>query len=124
MLEHAFVTDKRVLKLYPWCNDHAQVVVLPKSYPTTKLCRECGRYNDELGVGDKIFKCSCGVVEDRDVHAARNMVWLFDNIVQRGTVGTVGSPLNYKRVELESLVNKVLVEGNRVLVKKHEAPGL
>jgi transposase len=44
---------------------------------TSKQCGICGTLNDKLG-GSEIFKCcSCGVMADRDVHAARNILMRF-----------------------------------------------
>jgi transposase len=53
--------------------------VLSKWLPTTKLCTECGPTAD-LTVNDRMFVCPvCGHTEDRDIHAAKNMVWFFTN---------------------------------------------
>lgn len=57
-------------------------VVLNRFVPTTKLCRDCGFKNDSITIRDRKFVCSnCGVVCDRDIHAAENMVWLYENII-------------------------------------------
>ena len=78
-----------------------KTVVLDRSLPTTKLCSRCGRFHDEIELWDRTFSCSCGVNEDRDVHAAMNMVWFYENNVGVGRT-------NLKRVEMEALVNSVL----------------
>ena len=31
----------------------------------------------------RTYRCSCGIVEDRDVHAAKNMLWIYENLVGR-----------------------------------------
>jgi len=49
-------------------------IIISKWKPTTKLCMGCGELHDEIKLSDRIFKCSCGVVEDRDVHAAKNIL--------------------------------------------------
>lgn len=51
--------------------------VLSQWIPTTKMCTECGHIvNMELS--DREFVCPvCGKKEDRDVHAAKNMLWFF-----------------------------------------------
>ena len=55
-------------------------VVLSKWFPTTKLCTECGELVS-LKLNERTFVCPvCGDTEDRDVHAAKNMVWLYENI--------------------------------------------
>lgn len=86
---------KAKLKLKP------NVVILGKSVPTTKLCTKCGVFHDELKIWNRTFNCDCGVSEDRDIHAAKNMVWFYENKV--GVERT-----NFKRVEMEAIVSKVL----------------
>jgi putative transposase len=77
------------------------VAILSRFAPTTKLCRNCGRFHDEMTVADRIFECSCGVKEDRDVHAAQNMIWMYENNI--GMEHT-----NLKRSEVTRLVTKAL----------------
>jgi putative transposase len=43
-------------------------------YPSTKLCFDCGEIHNEMTLNDRIFKCSCGVEMDRDVHAALSIL--------------------------------------------------
>ncbi|MBQ3646409.1 MAG: transposase, partial [Synergistaceae bacterium] len=62
-----------------------RVVVLPKKVATTKTCPNCGRINKEITLSDRIFECQCGYKEDRDIHAAKNMIMLSKN-----TCGTQG----------------------------------
>jgi putative transposase len=50
-----------------------RVQLLSEAY-TSKTCGRCGVLNQKLG-GNKTFRCaSCGLVADRDVHAARNIL--------------------------------------------------
>ena len=58
-----------------------QVFCLSRWIPTTKFCSACGRTHDELTLFDRTFKCDCGVKADRDIHAAQNMIWFYDNII-------------------------------------------
>lgn len=53
-----------------------QVIVLPKSEPTTKYCPNCKKVNRKITLSDRIYQCVCGYVEDRDIHAAKNMILL------------------------------------------------
>lgn len=74
-------------------------VVLNKYYPTSKLCVKCGNYNDNLKLKDRIFICPvCGYTADRDVHAANNMLWIYDNIVAMGHS-------EVKRMELQKIIS-------------------
>lgn len=51
--------------------------VLSKWIPTTRMCTECG-CKVSMSVSDREFVCpECGCCEDRDVHAAKNMLWFF-----------------------------------------------
>ena len=88
-------------------------VVLGKTVPTTKLCTKCGVWHDELKVWDRTFKCDCGVEMDRDIHAAQNMVWFYENHV--GVERT-----KVKRLEMKALVDLAIAKENQLLSKKDE----
>ena len=93
------------------------VVVLDKFIPTTKVCVECGCYHDEMRVWDRTFKCDCGVEMDRDVHAAMNMVWFYEN-----NVGVEHTKL--KRVEMQEMILDAIRHSNHCAPLKHEAATL
>ena len=61
-----------------------RVIVLSKSMPTTKYCPKCGNLKKDIKLSDRVYKCECGYHEDRDIHAARNMILLSN----RSTCGT------------------------------------
>lgn len=48
--------------------------MLPRNAPTTKLCTACGTIHRNMTLAIRMFTCECGVIEDRDVHAAQNMI--------------------------------------------------
>ena len=77
------------------------VVVLGKTIPTTKLCTKCGKIHDEIRVWNRTFKCDCGVEVDRDVHAAQNMIWFYENNIDVERT-------KFKQVEIEALVDATL----------------
>jgi transposase len=54
--------------------------------PTTKACTNCGEIHNELTLADRIFKCDCGIEEDRDIHAAKN-VKIFGSRQRTGCLG-------------------------------------
>lgn len=81
--------------------DREDVAVLCRSLPTTKLCTGCGKLND-MPLDMRIYACACGIPEqDRDVHAARNMVWLYEHNVGVGRT-------EMKRGEIRETVEKAL----------------
>ena len=49
------------------------VIVLDKFIPTTKWCPYCHKMN-ELNLNDRTYRCECGYSQDRDIHAAQNML--------------------------------------------------
>ena len=67
---------------------HERVVVLPKNIATTKTCPKCGKINKDITLSDRIFECQCGYKEDRDIHAAKNMILL--SKINKNTCGTQG----------------------------------
>jgi putative transposase len=40
---------------------------------TSKTCSNCGKVNKDLKLSDRVYECSCGLVLDRDLNAARNI---------------------------------------------------
>ena len=71
-------------------------VVIAKFIPTTKFCRCCGSIKNDLKQEDRIYECHCGHVEDRDVHAAKNMVWIWKKLQEQNLV-----PMDGREVKLE-----------------------
>ena len=52
-----------------------RVICVDRFFPSSKRCRRCGTSHDSLTLADRIFNCpACGHREDRDVHAARNIL--------------------------------------------------
>ncbi|MBB5783586.1 RNA-guided endonuclease InsQ/TnpB family protein [Nonomuraea jabiensis] len=43
-------------------------------FPSSRLCGGCGTINRELTLADREWTCGCGLVHDRDVNAARNLL--------------------------------------------------
>lgn len=50
------------------------VHVIERSFPTTKMCYKCGMVHPSLPLSERIFKCDCGLEEDRDVKAAKTIL--------------------------------------------------
>ena len=47
--------------------------VVDRFYPSSKLCHCCGRVKRDLKISDRIYRCICGYVEDRDYNASLNL---------------------------------------------------
>ena len=51
--------------------------ILDKWFPTTKYCSKCGN-KVNLELEERIFECPiCNTKEDRDIHAANNMIYFY-----------------------------------------------
>lgn len=42
-------------------------------YPSSKMCSKCGNIKKDLKLSDRTYKCSCGLVIDRDLNASLNL---------------------------------------------------
>ena len=47
--------------------------VVDKWFPSSKICHCCGAIKKDLKLSDRIYRCNCGYVEDRDLNAALNL---------------------------------------------------
>ncbi len=53
----------------------SQLVVSPRTFPSSKLCSRCGHRKRELSLAEREFHCKmCGLRIDRDLSAALNLV--------------------------------------------------
>ena len=71
------------------------IIILDKFIPTTKWCPNCHKLN-ELTLSDRIYKCECGYEQDRDIHAAQNMLKI-KNLVEKN----VSVPMERREVKRE-----------------------
>ncbi|MDY2629279.1 MAG: transposase, partial [Lachnospiraceae bacterium] len=56
------------------CNENGiELRVVDRFYPSSKLCHCCGRIKKDLKISDRIYRCACGYVEDRDFNASLNL---------------------------------------------------
>ena len=49
------------------------VIIADRFFPSSKLCSCCGNIKTDLKLSDRIYKCECGNVIDRDYQAALNL---------------------------------------------------
>jgi putative transposase len=61
-------------KLKSKCDENGiELRVVNRFYPSSKLCHCCGCIKQDLKLSDRIYRCVCGYVEDRDFNAALNL---------------------------------------------------
>jgi putative transposase len=51
----------------------SHTLVVPRSFPSTKLCPMCGSLNS-IPLSQRIYKCDCGYGKHRDLHSATNIL--------------------------------------------------
>ena len=62
------------IKLKSKCDDNGiELRVVDRWYPSSKLCHRCGCIKKDLKLSDRIYRCGCGYIEDRDFNAALNL---------------------------------------------------
>lgn len=47
--------------------------IVDRFYPSSKLCHCCGSIKKDLKLKDRVYKCDCGYIEDRDYNASLNL---------------------------------------------------
>ena len=94
---------KNILQYKASWNDK-QVVFIDRFYSSSKLCSDCGYKNEGLQLSDREWVCpECGVLHDRDVNAAKN-------ILNEGKLIIGLSSPEFKRVGEQALVSSMNLE--------------
>ena len=62
------------------------VIIADRLFPSSKLCSCCGNIKKDLKLSDRIYKCKCGNVIDRDYQAALNLKRYGDNVVKQSVM--------------------------------------
>ena len=61
-------------KLKAKCDENGiELRVADRFYPSSKTCHHCGSVRKNLKLSDRIYRCECGYVADRDFNAALNL---------------------------------------------------
>ena len=61
-------------KLKAKCDDNGiELRIVGRFYPSSKMCHCCGKIRKDLKLSDRIYRCDCGYVVDRDFNASLNL---------------------------------------------------
>lgn len=52
---------------------NVEVRIINRFYPSSKLCSCCGQIKTDLKLSDRLYKCDCGNIIDRDYQASLNI---------------------------------------------------
>lgn len=62
------------------------VIIADRFFPSSKLCSRCGSIKKDLKLSDRIYKCECGNIIDRDFQAALNLKKYGENVFKESVV--------------------------------------
>ncbi len=61
-------------KLKAKCEENGiELRIVDRWYPSSKMCHCCGTIKKDLKLSDRIYRCTCGYIEDRDFNASLNL---------------------------------------------------
>jgi len=81
--------------------------MIKTSEPTTQLCPSCGALNKH-SLKERTYECSCGYMCDRDVHSAKNMIFIGSKNYARKELAS--TPLEEKTSALKEVSHASLKE--------------
>ncbi len=62
------------------------VIIADRFFPSSKLCSCCGNIKKDLKLSDRIYKCECGNMIDRDYQAALNLKKYGEMVLEQQSV--------------------------------------
>ena len=62
------------------------VIIADRFFPSSKLCSCCGNIKKDLKLSDRIYKCECGNVIDRDYQASLNLKRYGEMVLEQQSV--------------------------------------
>ena len=61
-------------KLMSKCKqNNIELRIVDRFYPSSKTCSQCGKIKKDLKLSDRIYRCDCGLIIDRDLNASINL---------------------------------------------------
>ena len=63
--------------------NNIQVIIADRFFPSSKLCSCCGNIKRGLKLSDRIYKCQCGNIIDRDFQASVNLKVYGENVIKQ-----------------------------------------
>lgn len=90
-----------------------QTIILDKWIPTTKLCPKCLRKHN-IRLNERTYICECGYQEDRDIHSAKNMLFIKNLVFKKYNF----VPTEHRKIMLVEF--KTSVNGTGSVIGKSE----
>ena len=80
--EQGFYEFRRQIE-YKSEQNNIQVIMADRFFPSSKLCSCCGNIKKDLKLSDRIYKCECGNIIDRDYQASLNLKIYGENVLKQ-----------------------------------------
>ena len=62
------------------------VIIADRFFPSSKMCSCCGHVKKDLKLSDRIYKCECGNIINRDFQASLNLKIYGENVLKQQSV--------------------------------------
>lgn len=62
------------------------LIIADRFFPSSKMCSCCGKIKKDLKLSDRIYKCECGNIIDRDFQASLNLKQYGENVLKQSVV--------------------------------------
>ena len=62
------------------------VIIADRFFPSSKICSCCGNIKKDLKLNDRIYKCECGNIIDRDFQASLNLKIYGENVLKHESI--------------------------------------
>lgn len=66
--------------------NNISVIIADRFFPSSKLCSCCGNIKRDLKLSDRVYKCECGNVIDRDFQASLNLKIYGENVIKQQSI--------------------------------------
>ena len=83
--EQSFYKFINILK-YKCEWNNIEFIKADRFYPSSKKCSCCGNIKKDLKLSDRIYKCECGNIIDRDFQASLNLKQYGENVLKQSVV--------------------------------------
>ena len=83
--EQGFYEFKRQIEYKAKWNN-IPVIIADRFFPSSKLCSCCGHIKKDLKLSNRIYKCECGNIINRDFQASLNLKTYGENVLKQQSV--------------------------------------
>ena len=83
--QQGFYEFRRQIEYKAKWND-IPVIIANRFFPSSKMCSCCGNIKKDLKLSDRIYKCECGNVINRDFQASLNLKKYGEDVLKQESV--------------------------------------